>query len=161
MRNRYQAVVVVLIVSLLFACWGKKSDTVLPEKKVIKPSPTKVVQELLRAWQKEDFEKAYGYVYVPYTDKDGYVIQMKNYFKDNQIAIHEFRVLGTQVFDRTAMVVVELKQSLKSPNTGSVVELTQKSQYELGIFDDKWKVTAGNCIANCLETEHPIGGPSK
>jgi hypothetical protein len=159
MGNGYRAVVIVFILSLLFSCGGKKSNTILPERKSIEPSPTKVVEELLKAWQKEDFERAYEYVYVPYTDKDGYVIQMKNYFKDNQITIQEFHILGTQIYDRTSIVIVELKQSLKSPKTGSVIELTQRSQYDLGLFNDKWKVTAGNCIANCLETEHPAGQP--
>ena len=161
MGNGNRVVVIVFIVSLLFSCWGKKSDNVIPERKSIDPSPTKVVEALLKAWQKENFGKAFDYVYAPFTDKDGYVIQMKNYFKDNQITIHEFHILGTQIYDRTSTVIVELKQSLKSPKTGSVVELTQRSQFDLGLFNDKWKVTAGNCISNCIETEQPIGQPSK
>jgi hypothetical protein len=161
MGNGNRVVIIIFIVSLLFSCWGKKSDNVIPERKSIEPSPTKVVESLLKAWQKENFEKAFDYVYAPFTDKDGYVIEMKNYFKDNQITIQEFHILGTQIYDRTSTVIVELKQSLKSPKTGSVVEITQRSQYDLGLFDDKWKVTSGNCIANCLETEQPIGQPSK
>jgi hypothetical protein len=161
MRNVYRVLIVVLIVSLLFACVGKKTGNVIPDRKSIDPSPTKVVEELLKAWQKEDFEKAYHYVYAPYTDKEGYIIQMKNYFKDNLITIQEFHVLNTQIYDRTSVVVVEIKQKIKSKKTDNVIDLTQRSEYDLGIFNNKWKVTAGSCIKNCLETEKSIVKPSK
>ncbi len=161
MGNRYRAVILVSIVTVLFSCGGGKHDTVLPERKSIDPSPTKVVEELLKAWQKEDFERAFKYVYAPYSDVEGYVIQMKNYFKENQVSILEFQVLGTQIYDRTAIVVVELKQKVKSSKTGSVIELNQRSQYDLGLFDDEWKVTAGNCIQNCIKTEPAINTTDK
>ncbi|MEZ4547270.1 MAG: hypothetical protein R3B51_05920 [Thermodesulfobacteriota bacterium] len=76
---------------------------------------------------------------------------MKNTVRDNQLTILDFRILGTQIFDRTSIVVVELTQKIKSPTTGQVVELTQNSQYDLGLFEEKWKITSGNCIKNCLE----------
>lgn len=81
---------------------------------------------------------------------------MKNTFKDNQISIIDFHVLGTQIYDRTAIVVVELKTRVKSLKTGQIIEMTQKSQYDLGIFEDKWKVTAGNCFENCIEKEKDL-----
>ena len=76
---------------------------------------------------------------------------MINTVRDNQLTILSFRILGTQIFDRTSIVVVELTQKIKSPTTGQVVELTQNSQYDLGLFEDEWKITSGNCIKNCLE----------
>lgn len=155
MRNAYYAGIAALILTVFLSCGGK-TEPEIPERKALDPSPTKVVEELLRAWQKEDFKRAFKYVYAPYSDEDGYVIQMKNYFRDNQISILDFHVLGTQIYDRTAIVVVELRQKLKSPKTGSVMELNQKSQYDLGIFDEKWKVTAGICIENCIEREREL-----
>lgn len=146
-----------MVMALLISC-GKKPPPEIPERKVLDPSPTKVVEELLSAWQKEDFKRAFKYVYAPYTDEDGYVIQMQNYFKDYQMSILDFHVLGTQIYDRTSIVIVEIKQRVKSVKTGSVIDLNQKSQYDLGIFDDKWKVTGGNCIENCIEKEVPIKG---
>ena len=160
MGNRYRAVILVFIVTVLFSCGGKK-DTVLPERKTIDPSPSKVVEEFLKAQQKEDFEKAYHYAFVPYTDKDGYVTNMKNTFEEHQISILDFRLLATQIYDRTATVVIELKTRIKSPKTGALVDRTQRSQYDLGLFNDKWKVTGDNCIQNCIETEQPLGQPSK
>lgn len=155
MRKSLYAVIAALMLSAVFSC-VKKAEPEIPERKTLDPSPTKVVDELLKSWQHEDFKKAFKYVYAPYSDEDGYVIQMKNYFKDNQITILDYHILGTQIYDRTAIVVVELRQKLKSSKTGTVIELNQKSQYDLGIFEDKWKVTAGICIENCIEKEQQL-----
>lgn len=144
----------------MISCGGKPPPEI-PERKVLDPSPTKVVEELLKAWQKEDFKRAFKYVYAPYTDEDGYVIQMKNYFKDNQISIIDFNIIGTQIYDRTSIVIVEQRQKLKSPKTGSVVELNLRSQYDLGIFDEEWKVTSGICIENCIEKEQELKVPQE
>jgi hypothetical protein len=155
MRKTYYALISALMLTALLSCVGKPEPEI-PERKTLDPSPTKVVEEFLKAQQKEDFKRAFKYVYAPYTDEEGYVIQMKNYFKDNQISILDYHVLGTQIYDRTAIVIVELKQKLKSPKTGAVIELNQKSQYDLGIFEDKWKVTAGICFENCIEQEKDL-----
>lgn len=149
-----------VLMAFVISC-AKKPPPEIPERKVLDPSPTKVVEELLKAWKKEDFKRAFKYVYAPYTDEDGYVIQMKNYFKDNQISILDFNVIGTQIYDRTSIVIVEQRQRLKSPKTGSVVELNLRSQYDLGIFDDKWKVTSGTCIENCIEKEQELKVPKE
>lgn len=135
-----------------FVSCGGKVEPIIPERKSIDPSPTKVVEQFLKAIKDENFKKAFEYVYVPYSDKDGYIIQMQNTVKDNQLTILGYRILGTQIFDRTSIVVVEINQKVKSPTTGQIVELTQNSQYDLGLFDDEWKITQGNCIKNCLQT---------
>jgi hypothetical protein len=155
MRNAYFAVIAAAILTVFISC-ARKPEPEIPERKALDPSPTEVVEELLKAWQKEDFKRAFKYVYAPFTDEDGYVIQMKNYFKNDQITILDFHILGTQIYDRTAIVVVELRQKIKSPKTGTVTELNQKSQYDLGMFDEKWKVTWGGCIENCLEREQEL-----
>lgn len=155
MRKSCCAVLAALMLTAVFSCI-KKSEPEIPERKALDPSPTKVVEEFLRAQQQENFKKAFKYVNAPYTDEDGYVIQMKNTFKDNQISIIDFHVLGTQIYDRTAIVVVELKTRVKSLKSGQIIEMTQKSQYDLGIFEDKWKVTAGNCFENCIEIEKEL-----
>jgi len=149
--QRFRNHVAVLIVFTALLSCGGKPEPIIPERKTIDPSPTKVVEEFLKAIKDEKFEKAFQYVYAPYSDKEGYVIQMQNTIKDNQLTILNYRILGTQIFDRTAIVVVELNQKIKSPTTGQVVELMQNSQYDLGLFDEKWKITSGNCIKNCLE----------
>ena len=150
MQSLRNHIAVLIVFTALLSCGGK-AEPIIPERKAIEPSPTKVVEEFLKAIKDEKFEKAFQYVYAPYSDKEGYVIQMRNTVNDNQLTILSFRILGTQIFDRTSIVVVELNQKLKSPTTGQIVELTQNSQYDLGLFDDKWKITSGNCIKNCLE----------
>lgn len=160
MRNTRYPLIILIVLVLMISCGGKPPPEI-PERKVLDPSPTKVVEELLKAWQKEDFKRAFKYVYAPYTDEDGYVIQMKNYFKDNQISIIDFNIIGTQIYDRTSIVIVEQRQKLKSPKTGSVVELNLRSQYDLGIFDEEWKVTSGICIENCIEKEQELKVPQE
>jgi len=155
MRKTYYAVIAAIMLTAIFSCMGKPEPEI-PERKVLDPSPTKVVEELLKAWQKEDFKSAFKYVYAPYTDEEGYVIQMKNYFKDYQMSIIDFHVLATQIYDRTSIVIVELKTKVKSSKTGLITEMTQRSQYDLGIFEDEWKVTAGNCFENCIEMEKKL-----
>lgn len=150
MQSLRNHIAVLIVFTALLSCGGK-AEPIIPERKVIEPSPTRVVEEFLKAVKDEKFEKAFQYVYAPYSDKESYVIQMRNTVKDNHLTILGFRILGTQIFDRTSIVVVELNQKIKSPTTGQVVELTQNSQYDLGLFEDKWKITSGNCIKNCLE----------
>lgn len=160
MRNTCYPLIILMVLAFLISCGGKPPPEI-PERKALDPSPTKVVEELLRAWQKEDFKRAFKYVYAPYTDEDGYVIQMKNYFQNYQMSIVDFHILGTQIYDRTSIVIVEIKQRVKSLKTGSVIDLTQKSQYDLGIFDEEWKVTSGICIENCIEKEQELKVPQE
>lgn len=152
MKSLSKAMVILLIILGMSSCGGKQ-QSIIPERKSIDPSPTKVVEDFMKALKDENFEKAYEYVYVPYKDKEGYIIEMKNTVKDNQVSILNYRLLGTQIYDRTAIVIVELNTKLKSPKTGQLIEMNQKSQYDLGLFDDEWKITSGNCVENCLETE--------
>lgn len=153
MKNRYYPLVIGFIMLGLLSCGPKKPEPIIPERKEISPSPTEVVQEFLKALKAGNFDKAYKYVYVPYSDKLGYVNQMKNTVSANQVSIISYKVLGTQIYDRTSIVVAEITIKRKSPKTGSLVESTQRSQYDLGLFDDAWKVTNDQCIENCVEKE--------
>ncbi len=152
MKYLLHAVLIAVLVMGISSCAGKQED-IIPERKSFDPSPTKVVEDFMKALKDENFAKAYEYSYVPYKDKDGYIIEMKDIYDKKQISILDYRLLGTQIFQRTAIVIVELHTKLKSQKTGQLIEMIQKSQYDLGLFEDKWKITAGNCIENCLETE--------
>lgn len=133
----------------LVSCSDKVIQENNPERPRYKPSPTQVVDIFLKALKEGNFEKAYDYSYVPSSDKEGYVIQMANVFKDNQLTINSYTILGTQILELSASVIVELNQSLKSRTTGQLIDLNQKSKYTLGLFDKKWKITGGDCIENC------------
>jgi len=152
MNNRHITTIFVLIFTIAISSCVDKiiSDTNL-ERPTFKPSPTEVVDSFLKALKDENFDKAYEYAYIPSSDKAGYVIQMRNIVKENQIKIKSFQILGTQIYDLTATVVVELDSSRKSPNTGNMVNLNQKMKYNLGVFNKKWRVTSDTCFENCLE----------
>ena len=152
MNLRHLRAVFVLIVAFsIFSCADKTIVDTNPERPTYDPSPTVVVERFLNALKDENFKKAYEYAYAPSTVEAGYVIQMRNIFKQNQVSINSFKILGTQIYEFSSTVAVELNQTLKSPQTGQVTNLTQKSKYSLGLFDKKWKVTGGDCYENCLE----------
>ncbi len=140
-----------LITFSVFSCADKTIVDNNPERPKYDPSPTVVVERFLKALQDENFKRAYEYTYAPSTDEAGYVIQMRNIYAENQIKINSFIVLGTQIYEFSATVAVEINQVLKSPTTGQLVNLNQKSRYSLGLYDKKWKVTGGDCYEDCME----------
>ena len=155
---RKLSLLMLLILIPVTGC-GKKSEpeyiAQAPEvqRKDIKPTPTEVVKDYLNAIKGKNYEKAYKYVSVPYTDKAGYINQMKNTLADNNFSLISYRMLATQIYDRTSTVVVELSTQRKSPTTGSLINLNQTSQYSLGVFDNKWLITSDSCIEGCIEVE--------
>ena len=156
MKIKHFGVLVFLLGALVVSsCADKTEVDNNPERPQYDPSPTVVVERFLKALQEENFKKAYEYTYVPSTDEAGYVIQMRNVFRENQIKINNFQILGTQIFEFNATVAVQLEQVLKSPRTGQIISLNQKSKYSLGLYDKKWKVVSDNCYEGCLEEEVP------
>ena len=152
MKNLNICILFVLFLAIVLgSCADKTVTDTNPERPTYDPSPTMVVERFLKALKDENFKKAYEYVYVPSTDEAGYVIQMSNIYKTNQIKINSFEILGTQIYELSATVAVEIDQTLKSPISGQLTTLTQKSRYSLGLYDKKWKVTGGECFENCLE----------
>lgn len=151
MNNRHIATLLVLIIAFALSSCADKIIDSNPERPTYKPSPTEVVESFLKALKEENFDKAYKYAYIPSSDKEGYIIQMRNIVKANQIRINSFEVLGTQIFGPSATVVVDIDSSRKSPTTGKLINLNQRMKYSLGLFDKKWKVTKDNCFENCLE----------
>jgi len=152
MKKKHLYTLLALIFTIaLSSCADKIIEETNPERPRYKPSPTQVVDTFLKALKDGNFEKAYDYSYVPSSDKDGYVIQMTNIFKENQITINSYNILGTQIYELSSSVIVELDSTLKSRTTGQLINLKQKSKYTLGLFDKKWKVTGGDCIENCQD----------
>ncbi len=153
--RRMRALALLVTTFAVISCADKTIVDTNPERPKYDPSPTVVVERFLKALQHEDFKRAYEYTYAPATDEAGYVIQMSNIYKENQIKINSFQVLGTQIYEFSATVAVQIDQQLKSPKTGQLVNLNQKSRYSLGLYDKKWKVTGGDCYEGCLEEEIP------
>jgi hypothetical protein len=150
-RKHIAALLIIIFAFAVSSCADKTITETNPERPTYKPSPTEVTESFLKALKEGNFGKAFDYAYVPSSDKEGYIIRMSNIYKDNQIKVNSYRILGTQIFGLSATVVVELDTTFKSPSTGKLVTLVQKSKYSLGLFDKKWKVTSDSCFENCLE----------
>ena len=114
MRSFAQMTLPLVLIMLLVAGCGRRSEPeVISEppsvpRQDIKPSPTEVVAQFLNAIKSANYAKAYKYVNAPYTDRDGYINQMKNTLSDNDFSLQSYRMLCTQIYDRTSTVVVEL-----------------------------------------------------
>ena len=157
MKHKHFSVFLLLLGAFVISsCADKTIVDNNPERPQYDPSPTVVVERFLKALKEENFKKAYEYTYVPSTDEAGYVIQMRHVFSENQIKINSFQILGTQIFEFNATVAVKLEQVLKSPRTGQMITLNQKSKYSLGLYDKKWKVVSDNCYEGCLEEQPEI-----
>ncbi|HEX3034339.1 MAG TPA: hypothetical protein VHT73_04280 [Thermodesulfobacteriota bacterium] len=120
-------------------------------------SPTKVVADFLEALKEDDFGKAYEFVYAPFSDKDGYVLRMKNLVKDYNVSILDYRILGSQILGDTAIVVAELETKLKPHNSNTEILKKRRNQYNLSIMEDKWRITSEKCILNCTTAEDLAG----
>ena len=152
MKNIYPVTVLLLILAIaLVSCADKTIEDTNPERPQYDPSPTVVVERYLNAQKDEDFKKAYKYEYAPSSDEAGYMIGMKRVYHENQLKINNFQILGTEIYELSASVAVELDITRKSKKTGQLVNITQRSKYQLGLFDKKWKITGSSCIENCRE----------
>ncbi len=116
-------------------------------------SPTEVVTGFLEALKEDDFGKAYEFVYVPFSDKDGYILRMKSLVKDYNASILDYRILGSQILGDTAIVVVELETKIKPQNSSAEIRKKGRNQYNLSIMEGKWKIVSEQCIVNCTPAE--------
>lgn len=122
-----------------------------PDSGIDRPatSPTKVVSGFLEALKDNDFGKAYEFVYVPFSDKDGYILQMKTLVKDHDISILDYRILASRILGDTAIIVAELEVELKPRNSNTEIHEKRRNQYDLSIMEEKWRITSDKCILNC------------
>lgn len=110
-------------------------------------TPTGVVITFHEALKNEDYGKAYDQIYTFFSDKEGYVGTMKNTSEKLQTRLISYKVLGTQIFKYSAIVVVEL-QTDRNIN-GNTEKTITKQQFDLKLFENKWKIIKGRCIENC------------
>jgi hypothetical protein len=112
-------------------------------------SPTKVVADFLDALKKDDYGKAYEFVYAPFSDRDGYILQMKNLVKDHNISFLDYSILGSRILGDKAIVVAELEVELKPRNSNTEIHERRRNQYDLSIIEGRWRITSDKCILNC------------
>ncbi len=130
---------------LLLSCAPKVSNKTEDTSLTPKVSATKVVDMFLRSLKEEKYEDAYDYIYTVNSDREGYASTLKNL----GIRLIDYKILGTQLFKRSAIVVAELKISYRTEKTGEPVIRTRRTKYDLSIIDREWKIVKDTCIENC------------
>lgn len=147
--NRYASICLAFIVIFAFSCGSKNSNKPnYPKRQKADVPATIVVGNFLDALKDEDFEKAYENIYVLSSDKEGYVLRMKNVSEQTGMKLIDYKILATQLYKDTAIIVAELKILQKSIDN-QVVNRTTRNKYDLALIEEKWKITKDTCIENC------------
>ena len=118
-----------------------------PEKIKTNVSATEVVNNFLEALKNQDYGAAYDQYYVYSTDREGYISAMNGLSQDLGLRLLNYKILGTQLFKDTAIIVAEL-QTQKNID-GGVEKKVTRSQFDLKVFENKWKIIKDICIENC------------
>ena len=136
-----------LTVICLASCAPKQGKN-YPEIIKTDVSATDVVKIFLDSLKADDFGTAYDQIYVVSADKEGYVSRMKLIQEETDASLVNYKILGTQLFRDTAIVVAELET--ERTIDGGVEKKFTRNKYDLKLFDNKtWKITKDSCIENC------------
>ena len=145
--------ILILSVLLAISCAPRQKQPKIVKK--VKPdvSATVVVDQFLSALQSRDIQKAYDKVRIIHSDKEGYIKRLESVYSDYDIRIVSYKVLATQLYSDTAIVVAEIEIDKKvSPDSKERVSRTYRNKYDLAIYREQWKITNDECIENCSET---------
>jgi len=115
-----------------------------------KDSPSNVVTAFIDATMKNDFSKAYNYIYFPGTDKEGYISRMQDLVAKSHNKIVSYKLISTRIIGDMSYVIYELELSIGS-ETGTEQNLRYtRNQIELSLIEYHWKITKDYCIENCI-----------
>ncbi len=112
-------------------------------------SATTVVESFLKALKEKDFEAAYDKIYIFSSDREGYIRRFKLLYEDYDIKIVDYRVLATQLFKDTAIVVAEVEVDYKKTGEEGRLRAKYTNRYDLSIPEKEWKIIKDECIENC------------
>lgn len=134
---------------LIFAvsCAPKTVDTSKGDKKEPEMSATVVVQKFLDAIKNQKYEEAYDYIYIVSSDREGYASRLRSI--SDKAGMNDYKILATQLFKESAIIVAELEIYYPDPNTGQRITKTTRNRYDLNIVEGQWKITKDSCIENC------------
>ena len=155
MRKAYLFVLPLLLLFLSCAVPVRGSDQRRPQPRV---SATSVVKSFLEALKERDFEAAYDKVYIFSSDREGYVSRFELLYEDYDISIVDYRILATQLFKDTAIVVAEVEIDYRKPGQSERLRVTHTNRYDLSIPEKKWKIVKDECIENCSYEPESEGG---
>ena len=147
--NKYLSIFLVFVVIFAFSCGSKNTNKPnYPKRPKVDVPATKVVSNFLDALINEDFEEAYENIYILSSDKEGYVLRMKNLSEQTGTKLVNYKILATQLYKDTAIIVAELKIVQRSIDSHSEDRIT-RNKYDLALIEEKWKITKDTCIENC------------
>ncbi|MGI9533923.1 MAG: hypothetical protein ACR2NW_03140 [Thermodesulfobacteriota bacterium] len=130
------------------SCVSKtKSTQKYPEKVKTNVSATEVVNIFLESLKKEDFGTAYDQIYAFSADREGYISRMNGLSAELGLRLLSYKILGTQLFKETAIIVAELETQKNID--GGVEKKVTRNKYDLKVFENEWKITKDSCIENC------------
>ena len=141
---------------LLFASCAvpvRGSDARRPQPKI---SATSVVTSFLEALKERNFESAYDRIHIFSSDREGYVSRFELLYERYDIKIVDYRILATQLFKDTAIVVAEVEVDYREPGEDRRQRARYTNRYDLSIPEKKWKIVKDECIENC--SYGPEGG---
>lgn len=144
-----QILPLLILVLLVFSCAPKSVDNSEKDKPKPEVSATEVVKKFLDSLKLEQYEKAFDYIYIVSSDREGYVSRMQSLSQEYGIKLIDYRILGTQLFKESAIIVAELQVTHRDEKTGQQVTNKTRNRYDLNIIEGKWKITKDSCIENC------------
>ena len=112
-------------------------------------SATSVVNSFLKALKEQDFESAYDKIHIFSSDREGYISRLKLLYENYDMRIIDYRVLATQLFKDTAIVVAEVEVDYSKPGESERLRTTYTNRYDLSIPEKEWKIIKDECIENC------------
>lgn len=155
MRKAYLFVLPFLLLFASCAVPVRGSDQRRPQPKV---SATSVVISFLEALRERDFESAYDNIHIFSSDREGYVSRFKLLYERYDIRIVDYRILATQLFKDTAIVVAEVEVDYREPGADKRQRARHTNRYDLSIPEKKWKIMKDECIENCSYGPEGEGG---
>lgn len=152
--SKYIKLCILCFVIVIAGCASKKdSQTNYPKKRDFDVSATSVVKIFLESLKSKDFSKAYDNIYIVNSDKEGYIARMESVSSQTGTKLLGYKILGSQLFRNSAIIVAELQISQRSFDNENVIRIT-RNRYDLSLIEDSWKITKDTCIENCkLEGE--------
>ena len=121
-------------------------------------SATAVVNSFLEALRNGNFDSAYGNIRTFSSDREGYVSRLGLLYEEYDMKMTGYRVLATQLFRDSAIVVAEVSVDYLPPGGAERVAATYRNRYDLVIHERKWKIVKDVCIENCAGAPEAGGG---
>ena len=154
MRKAYLFVLPLLFFSLSCAIPVRGTG----ERRQPRVSATNVVTSFLQALKEQDFESAYEKVHIFSSDREGYVSRLKLLYEDYDLRVVDYKILATQLFKDTAIVVAEVEVDYSRPGESERLRSRYTNRYDLSIPEKEWRIVKDECIENCSYEPESEGG---